>query len=148
MANQAKSVRSSRSAVHRAARSNHSFGNTILRAILLAFAGGVGLCLLLLALLALLLADTALPLTLVRPFACTASAAGSAFSGFLLARKLARQYLLCGLGAGVFFALCQIIAAFLSCGVFLWQGSDFMLPIALILGGLSGGALAALRAVR
>lgn len=147
MANQAKSVRSSRSVARRAVRPNRSLGSTVLRAVLLAFVGGVGLCLLLLALLALLLANTSLPLTLVRPLACIAAAAGSAFSGFLLARKLARKYLLCGLGAGVFYALCQIIATFTSCGAFLRQGSDLMLPVALLLGGLLGGALAALRAV-
>lgn len=147
MANQVKSIRSSRSAARRAARSNRSFGNTVLRAVVLAFAGGVGLCLLILALLALLLANTALPLTLVRPFACIASAAGSAFSGFLLARKLARQYLLCGLGTGVFYAFCQVIAVFATSGTFFQQGSDLMLPVALLLGGLLGGTLAALRAV-
>lgn len=123
-------------------------GEAITRAVLIAFAGGVILCAILLALFAVLLANTPLPLTLVRPLACTAASAGAAFSGFLLAQKMGRQMLLCGLGCGAFWAICQAIAAVALNRQNLLQGGNLMLPVALFLGGVLGGALAAVRAVR
>ena len=101
-----------------------------------------------LALFAALLANTPLPLTLVRPLACAAASAGAALSGFLLARKLKKQMLLCGLGSGAFWAACQSVAAIAMSGQDLLQGGNLMLPIALLLGGILGGALAAVWAVR
>ena len=109
------------------------------------FAAGVGLCLLLLALSALLLTHTPLPLHLVRPMACLAAAAGAALSGFLLAGKIGRQRLVCGLVCGAFYALCLLAAAFLVHGVPSWTRSDAMLPLALLLGGTLGGALSAIK---
>lgn len=123
-------------------------GETITKAALLAFFGGVILCAALLALFAALLANTPLPLTLVRPLACAAASAGAALSGFLLAQKLKKQMLLCGLGSGVFWAACQSVAAIAMNGQDLLQGGNLMLPIALLLGGILGGALAAVWAVR
>lgn len=125
-----------------------SASETITKAALLAFFGGVILCTALLALFAALLANTPLPLTLVRPLACAAASAGAALSGFLLARKLKKQMLLCGLGSGVFWAACQSVAAIAMNGQDLLQGGNLMLPIALLLGGILGGALAAVWAVR
>lgn len=102
----------------------------------------------LLAILAWLFAHTALPFSLVRPLACGAAAGGAAVSGWLLAKKVGRQFLLCGLGFGLFYAVCQCLAAAVCNGGIVWQVFHFMLPAALLLGGLFGGALAALRAVR
>lgn len=116
-----------------------------LPAVLAAFAGGVGLCLVLLAIFALVLAHTSVPLTLVRPLACLAAAAGAAVSGLMLARKMGKRLLLCGLGCGTFYSLCQMAAATVFHGVPPLQGSDMMLPLALLLSGTLGGALAALR---
>lgn len=116
--------------------------------MVLALFAGVILCILCLGLFAMLLTTTSLPLTMVRPFACAAAAAGSVVSGFLLAKKTGKQYLLCGLGCGAFYAICQTIAAFVCNGTVFRQGSDAMLPLALILGSLFGSMLAALRAVR
>lgn len=125
-----------------------SAGEMITKAALLAFGGGVIFCTALLALFAALLANTPLPLTLVRPLACAAASAGAAFSGFLLARKLKKQMLLCGLGSGAFWAVCQTVATIALNGQDLLQGGNLMLPIALLLGGILGGALAAVWAVR
>lgn len=109
------------------------------------FAAGVGLCLLLLALAALLLTHTPLPLHLVRPMACLAAAAGAALSGVLLAGKIGRQRLICGLACGAFYSLCLLAAAVLAHGMPNWTRSDTMLPLALLLGGTLGGALSAVK---
>ena len=55
---------------------------------------------------------------------------------------------LCGLGCGAFYAVCLLAATLLANGRLDWQGSNAMLPLALLLGGLLGGALTALRAGR
>lgn len=123
-------------------------GTRAVKACIFSFAAGVGLCAALLALFALLLANTPLPLTMVRPLACLAAAAGAALSGGLLARQIGRRMMLCGLGCGAFYAVCQIAASFLWSGELPLTGSEAMLPLALLLGGLAGGSAAALRAVR
>ena len=104
--------------------------------LLLSFGCGVGVCILLLALAAVLLTHTGLPLSAVRPMACMA------------ARRLQKRLLLCGLGCGAFYAVCLLAATLLANGRLDWQGSNAMLPLALLLGGLLGGALTALRAGR
>ena len=109
------------------------------------FAAGVGLCLLLLALAAVLVTHTPLPLHLVRPMACLAAAAGAALSGALLAGKIGRQRLICGLACGAFYSLCLLAAAVLAHGMPNWTRSDTMLPLALLLGGTLGGALSAVK---
>lgn len=60
----------------------------------------------------------------------------------------AAALLLCGLGCGAFYAVCLLAATLLANGRLDWQGSNAMLPLALLLGGLLGGALTALRAGR
>lgn len=122
-------------------------GETIVRAILIAFSGGAVLCAALLAVFALLLSNTPLPITLVRPLACMAAASGAALSGFLLAKIMRKQLLLCGFGCGAFWAACQSLAAIALNGQNLLQGGNLMLPIALLFGGVLGGALAAVWAV-
>ena len=97
------------------------------------------------ALAALLLTHTPLPLHLVRPMACLAAAAGAALSGALLAGKIGRQRLICGLVCGAFYSLCLLAAAVLAHGVPSWTHSDTMLPLALLLGGTLGGALSAVK---
>lgn len=143
MTKQAKSIRP----VRHFRKGSHPAKGIFLHAVVLSFLSGVALCTLMLLLFAFLLASTALPLTLVRPFACTAAAIGAAASGFLLAKKLNRQYLLCGLGCGIFYGICQTIASFVASGSLVRQGSDLMLPVALVLGGVLGATCAALRTV-
>ena len=112
--------------------------NPAAAALLLSFGCGVGVCILLLALAAFLLTYTGLPL----------SAVGAAVSAAVLARRLRKRLLLCGLGCGAFYAVCLLAATLLANGRLDWQGSNAMLPLALLLGGLLGGALTALRAGR
>ena len=95
-----------------------------------------------------LLTHTGLPLSAVRPMACMAAAVGAAVSAAVLARRLQKRLLLCGLGCGAFYAVCLLAATLLANGRLDWQGSNAMLPLALLLGGLLGGALTALRAGR
>lgn len=121
---------------------------TLWKSLLWAFAGGAVASILMLAIFAWLFANTSLSLGLVRPFACVATALGAAVSGWLLAKQIGRQFLLCGISCGGFYAVCQWLAAIALNGNSVWQSENLMLPIALLLGGLSGGALAALRAVR
>lgn len=103
---------------------------------------------LLLAACAFLLTHTALPLGLVRPMACMAAAAGVAVSAAVLAHQCGEKLLLCGLGCGVFYTACLLGASLLAGGEVNWQGSNVMLPIALLLGGLLGSAVTALRTNR
>ena len=98
--------------------------NPAAAALLLSFGCGVGVCILLLALV------------------------GAAVSAAVLARRLRKRLLLCGLGCGAFYAVCLLAATLLANGRLDWQGSNAMLPLALLLGGLLGGALTALRAGR
>ena len=119
--------------------------NPAVAALLLSFGCGVGVCILLLALAAFLLTHTGLPLSAVRPMA---AAVGAAVSAAVLARRLRKRLLLCGLGCGAFYAVCLLAATLLANGRLDWQGSNAMLPLALLLGGLLGGALTALRAGR
>lgn len=149
MSHSVKSVRKAhRPSSHPIGGHKRSSSNRLAEAMVLALFGGVALCVLCLGLFAMLFTTTSLPLNLVRPFACTAAAVGSIVSGFLLAKKVGRQYLLCGLGCGVFYAVCQTVAAFVCNGTVFRQGSDLMLPLALVLGSLFGSMLAAVRAVR
>ena len=97
---------------------------------------------------AFLLTHTALPLGLVRPMACMAAAAGAAVSAAVLAHQCREKLLLCGLGCGVFYTVCLLGASLLAGGEVNWQGSNVMLPIALLLGGLLGSAVTALRTNR
>lgn len=143
-----RSARSSHTASPRPRRTaSRSVQEVFIRAVILSFAAGICFCGIGFLLFAWLLSHTAIPVLLVRPFACIMSAAAAALSGFVLGRKVSRQYLLCGVGVGVFYAVCQLGAAFLSTGFVAQQGSDLMLPLALLLGGTLGGAFAALKAV-
>ena len=117
--------------------------NPAAAALLLSFGCGVGVCILLLALAAFLLTHTGLPLSAVRPMACMAAAVGAAVSAAMLARRLRKR-----LRCGAFYAVCLLAATLLANGRLDWQGSNAMLPLALLLGGLLGGALTALRAGR
>lgn len=113
-------------------------------ALLLAFGCGVGACILLLALAALLLTHTGLPLTAARPMACLAAAIGAAVSARVLAGRLKQKLLLCGLGCGAFYTICLLAATLLANGEIDWRGNA-MLSLALLLGGVLGGAVSALR---
>ena len=148
MFSQTRSVRPPRSGSSRKrANTPHSPQEVFLRAMILSFCAGVCFCGVCFLLFAWVLSHTAIPLMMVPPFACLTAAASAAVSGFVLGRKMSRQYLLCGIGCGIFYAVCQLAAAFLANGNRALQGSGLMLPIALLLGGTLGGALAALKAV-
>lgn len=125
-------------------RPKSSGKNSPAAALLLAFGCGVGACILLLALAALLLTHTGLPLTAVRPMACLAAAIGAAVSARVLAGRLKQKLLLCGLGCGAFYTICLLAATLLANGEIDWRGNA-MLSLALLLGGLLGGAVSALR---
>lgn len=126
---------------------SHNFAEQLLGAAVFSFLCGTVLILLLLCLFAFLLAHSPLPLTLVRPLACAAAAVGVATSGFVFARKVHRQYLLCGLACGVFYACCQLLAAFLLQGGDFWGNGSITLSLVALMSGLFGGAFAAVRAV-
>lgn len=131
---------------NRPRRINKTHGQTApVLALVQVFAAGAVLCLLLLAAFAFLLTNAPLPLHLVQPMACLAAAAGTALSAYLLAGKIGRQRLLCGLTCGAFYVLCLLAAAFLVHGVPRWTRSDTMLPLALLLGGTLGGSLSAIK---
>ena len=117
--------------------------NPAVMAVLLAFGCGVGACMVLLALGAFLLTHTGLPLAAVRPMAI-----GAAVSARVLAGRLKQKLLLCGLGCGAFYTVCLMAATLAASGELDWQGANAMLPMALLLGGLLGGALSALRGSR
>lgn len=125
-------------------RAKSSGKNPPAAALLLAFGCGVGACILLLALAALLLTHTSLPLTAVRPMACLAAAIGAAVSARVLAGRLKQKLLLCGLGCGAFYTICLLAATLLANGEIDWRGNA-MLSLALLLGGVLGGAVSALR---
>lgn len=137
-------VRSARTSSHFVKKQPASSFQSVLRAALFSFLCGVGICVALLAVFALLLTHTPLPLTAVRPFACAAAAAGATVSGLVLARKVGRQLLLCGFACGCFYAICQMTAAFIVSGAIMLQSGDVMLSIVMLFGGLLGGAIAAL----
>lgn len=108
-------------------------------------AAGMAAGLLLLCLFAAALAKFPVPLTLVKPFACVAAAAGAMVSGLLLANGLGRQKMLCGLGCGIFYSVCLVAATVLTGYSVDLTGASATVLLALLLGGLMGGAAAALR---
>lgn len=150
MSNKGKNIHSIRRATVCKPLKNRTKDATsiVLRSCLLSLFAGICLTAVLLVLLAFLLSHTPLSLGLVRPLACGAAACGAALSGVLLAKRIGRQMLLCGLLCGGFYAICQLMAAFLTSGEAAFDGTNLMLPVALLLGGVMGGALAALRTVR
>lgn len=76
--------------------------------------------------------------------ACLAAAIGAAVSARVLAGRLKQKLLLCGLGCGAFYTICLLAATLLANGEIDWRGNA-MLSLALILGGVLGGAVSALR---
>lgn len=149
MFNKSKTSRPVRPSGRRTAKVKPSCpAEQMLRAGVLAFGCGVGVSLLLLALFAVLLANTPMPLSMVRPMACAAVAVGAALSGAVFAGRVGCKLLLCGLGCGVFYAACQLVAAFAVYGTAFAQNGGVMLAVVLLMSGTLGGALAAVRAVR
>lgn len=110
------------------------------------FGCGVGAALLLLALMAFVFEKTALPLHLIKPCACAAAGIGAAISGAVLAAGLGRQRLACGLGCGIFYALCLLLASYFTAGTIAMTGANSTVLIALLVGGVLGGAIPALHA--
>ena len=111
----------------------------------LSFGTGIGAAALLLCLFAVLLWKFPVPLTLVQPMACAAAGVGAMVSGLVLAQSAGRQRLLCGLACGAFYAACLLAASALCGGEIVSDASGAMVPAALVLGGLLGGALSAVR---
>lgn len=106
--------------------------------------GGIA-ALLLFAVGALAFSRLPIPGILVRPAACLISGAGAMVTGILLARGFGRQRLLCGLGSGAFYALCIVGASVLQ-GKFQMEQREIALVCMLLLAGMLGGALTAVRA--
>ena len=111
----------------------------------LSFGAGTAAASLLLCLFATLLWKFPVPLTFVQPMACAAAGVGAMVSGLVLAQSTERQRLLCGLGCGAFYAACLLAASALCGGEIVSDASGAMVPAALVLGGLLGGALSAVR---
>lgn len=109
------------------------------------FGAGAAAAFLLLCVFALAMLRMPVPAALVKPFACVAAAAGSAASGLVLARGLGRQKMACGLACGVFYSLCLLTATVLTGRTLDWSTAGMTVPLSLLLGGLMGGAAAALR---
>lgn len=120
----------------------------LLSAAIISFLCGAAVIVLTLCAFAFLLAHTPLPLTLVRPFACVSAALGVALSGVLFAKKVGQRFLLCGLGCGLFYMACQLLAAWFLQGTAFLQNGSIMLSVVVLMSGLFGGAFAAARAVR
>lgn len=109
------------------------------------FAGGVLTALLLLCVFAAILANTAVPLSIVKPFACAAAGIGAAVSGLILAAGIGKMKLLCGLLCGGFYLLCLILATVANGHALALDGLNVTMLSVLLLGGTLGGAAAALR---
>ncbi len=109
------------------------------------FAAGAGTAFLLLCVFALVMLRMPVPPTLVKPFACVAAAAGAVASGLVLAKGLGRQKMLCGLACGVFYSLCLLASTLLAGRTLDCSPAGITVLLALLLGGLMGGAAAALR---
>lgn len=107
--------------------------------------GGILTTLALLCLFALLFSRLPLPLTLIGPFACVSAALGAAASGFFLASHRKDRKLLYGLMFGLFYAFCMAGGGFLAGHSLMFQGNDLTQMIAVLIGGTTGGAAAALR---
>lgn len=111
-------------------------------------AAGLLVCIGLFAAFAALLTAAPIPLSAARPLACLGAAVGAAVSGYLMAKSMGRALLLCGLGSGVFYAVCVLLAGAITQGSLERQSADWLLPAALVLGGMFGGALVAVRGQR
>lgn len=131
----------------RAARKAAGPASGTIPAILLSFGCGTGAAMLLLAAFAFALERFSLPLGAVQPMAVAAVWVAAAVSGWVLGSRLGRLRLLCGVACGAFYCLCLLLAGFVLGGAVEYQGVNLAVPIALLLGGLAGGSLSALRTV-
>lgn len=113
--------------------------------LVVSLGAGIGTAAMLLCLFAVLLWKFPVPLTFVQPLSCAAAGAGAMVSGFVLAQSTGRQRLLCGFGCGMFYGACLLAASALCGGEIVSDASGAMVPAALVLGGLLGGALSAVR---
>ena len=113
--------------------------------ILRSFLAGVGSAMLVLCLLAMVFANTGLPLNWIGPAACGAAALGSFVSGLVLSHGVERFRLLSGLACGVFYCLCAIGAGLLSARMPTADGRNLSLMAVLMLGAVAGSAAGALR---
>ena len=137
-----------RSAMPKAARAAAGPAPSAIPALLLAFGCGTGAALVLLAVFAFVLERFGLPLDAVPPMAIAAAWVGAAVSGWVLGTKIGHLRLVCGAGCGVFYCLCLAAAGFCQSGTVSLQGANLAVPVALLLGGIAGGTLSALRTVR
>lgn len=117
----------------------------ILLVLIRAFIGGAAVTLVLLMAGAVAFARLPLSGELVRPAACVISGVGAAVSGVLMAQGFGRQRLLCGLGSGAFYSLCIAAGSALK-GSFTFNQRSIALVCMLLLAGMLGGALTAVRA--
>lgn len=117
----------------------------ILLVLIRAFIGGAAVTLVLLMAGAMAFARLPLSGELVRPAACMISGVGAAVSGVLMAQGFGCQRLLCGLGSGAFYSLCIVVGSALK-GGFKFDQRSIALVCMLLLAGMLGGALTAVKA--
>lgn len=133
-----------RSSAAKTIRRQTNGGQNLVWVIVRAFLGGFVTTLILLMIGAAAFARFPIPGDLVRPVACTIAGVGAALSGMLLAKGIGRQRLLCGLASGAFYSLCIAGASALK-GGFAFEQREIALICMLLLTGMLGGTLTALR---
>lgn len=132
--------RKPRQKVHTGKRRSHLPG-----AILRSLAAGVGTAVVMMCLLSMVFANTALPLKWVEPAACGAAALGAFVSGLMISCGVSCLKLLAGVGFGVFYCLCAVIASLLNSRIPSTDSSNLSLMAVMVLGALTGSAVGALR---
>ena len=124
-------------------KSNQS--NRLLSAVLRSFAAGVGTAVVILCLLSVVFANTALPLGWMGPAACGAAALGAFVSGLVISLAIPRFKLLAGIGFGAFYCLCTVTASLLASRIPTADSANLSLLAVLLLGALAGSAAGALQ---
>lgn len=113
--------------------------------ILRSFLAGVGSAMLVLCLLAVMFANTGLPLNWIGPAACGAAALGSFVSGLVLSCSVMRFRLLAGAACGAFYCLCSLVASLIASRMPAATETNLSLLAVLMLGAVAGSAAGALR---
>lgn len=116
-------------------------------AVLAAFIGGAVVAAVLMGAFAFVSERFSLPAASARPLALAALWCAAAVSGYILAARLGRQRLFCGMMCGVFYCACLLLASWLYAGCVDLDGANMALPVSLLLGGIVGGIVSAIRAV-
>lgn len=119
--------------------------NRLPAAVLRSFLAGVCTAVGILCLMSAVFANTALPLRWMEPGACAAAALGAFVSGLIISCSIPRFKMLAGLGFGVFYCLCTVVASLLASRIPTADSSNLSLLAVLLLGALTGSAAGALQ---